>query len=179
MLFFFFFYCALCFTVLYMRLWTQELSFYALLIAFSVGLVWAVKAQRRTIVSKKKQTFSHWNRLTGSFHGWTHFCKAYKGLKPRFFLKLDAVNLGQISNVRAFTPSQLAFLSLCLTHTHTLSPPSPPSRAHTRGRADAALSAVCRGVLLLTVVWIEAAEHPLLSGCCRARLCSALHNGTP
>lgn len=39
---------------------------------------------------------------------------------------------------------------------------------HTRRRVDAALSAVRWGVLLLTAVWIEAAVHPLLPGCCRA-----------
>lgn len=45
-------------------------------------------------------------------------------------------------------------------HTHT--------QGDTRGRVDAALSALRWGVLLLTTVWIEAAVHPLLSGCCRA-----------
>lgn len=50
---------------------------------------------------------------------------------------------------------------------HTPSP-LPPARTYTRGKADAALSAVHWEVLLLTAVWIEAAVHPLLSGCCRA-----------
>lgn len=72
---------------------------------------------------------------------------------------------------------------------HTQPPPSLPSpsfslahiythmQGDTRGRVDATLSAARWGVLLLTAVWIEAAVHPLLSGCCRAAgLAFVLHS---
>ncbi len=60
---------------------------------------------------------------------------------------------------------------LCLAHTHT------HTQRDTRGSVDAALSALRWGVLLLTAVWIEAAVHPLLSGCCRAAgLAFVLHS---
>ncbi len=64
----------------------------------------------------------------------------------------------------------LPFLpSVSCTHTHT--------QRDTRGSVDAALSALRWGVLLLTAVWIEAAVHPLLSGCCRAAgLAFVLHS---
>lgn len=75
--------------------------------------------------------------------------------------------------------NSLPCVSLSLSHAHCPPPlPSLPSVSHahihthiqggTRGRIDAVLSAVSWEVLLLTVVWIEAAVHPLLSGCCRA-----------
>lgn len=65
--------------------------------------------------------------------------------------------------------SPFSLLTLRLTHTHT--------QGDTRGRVDAALSALRWGVLLLTAVWIEAAVHPLLSGCCRAAgLAFVLHS---
>lgn len=69
-----------------------------------------------------------------------------------------------ICNIRACAPVTVS-LSLFVSHTPS---PLPSSHAYTRGKVDAALSAVHWEVLLLTVVWIEAAVHPLLSGCCRA-----------
>ncbi len=66
-------------------------------------------------------------------------------------------------------PPSLPSVLLSCTHTHT--------QGDTRGRVDATLSAVRWGVLLLTAVWIEAAVHPLFSGCCRAAgLAFVLHS---
>lgn len=90
-------------------------------------------------------------------------------------LDLSNDGLGYVSNIDKVQTCTPVTVPLSLSHVHPF--PSLPTvfmhtythtQGDTRGRVDAALSALRWGVLLLTTVWIEAAVHPLLSGCCRA-----------
>lgn len=100
--------------------------------------------------------YAHVKRMIGLFNGWTtlgkpylqhHINKYIQVFQPGLVLKLSCLSLSL---------SHTPLLRFHLVHTHTL--------GDTRGRVDAALSAVHWGVLLLTVVWIEASVHPLLFG---------------
>lgn len=116
--------------------------------------------------------------MIDSFHGWTCLHKPHSTQLIGMYFKpwlvqwrsWVCVQHRQSTNMHAcHSPSLFVsrtpfpFPPHCFyahIHTHT--------QGDTRGRVDAALSALRWGVLLLTTVWIEAAVHPLLSGCCRA-----------